>query len=395
MFSQEQNTASTLLRCSLRVPVASTLAQETTVNQQDQILNNQTRPSTVDNSRHSVSLLALTQNCQGKYEESGEMKLDQNGVKRRKISVEDDGLKRKQGTRRPKEEAGEKVEGEFGMAAEKGSPLAADEDIGDQEKATTEEGKGSSKEALDELDEELRMPVIPEPPLTRSQAKSLRNNLTHYVAKILEEPKKESHATDPERSEEQLDQVWTVLSITKGPLFVALGGILHRKEHFVKSVLLLSYFAFVSSVQTICQGLRDITVSLNNQLKVDQKAVRAAEAVANAPREEFEAAISVVARKVFDLYVLLSSPEDAGLDPLRNIVMDLLIGKGRNGKLKKAEVFQACKDQLRKELNNHEFQKILSLVARFILKPYQMALTRPVMQGPRTSKPTYQVFRYL
>ncbi|KAL9249878.1 DNA-directed RNA polymerase III subunit RPC5-like protein [Drosera capensis] len=116
----------------------------------------------------------------------------------------------------------------------------------------------------------------------------------------------------------------------------------------------------VCSGQTICQGLRDIAVSLNNQLKVDQKAVRAAEAIANAPREEFEAAISVVARKVFDLYVLLSSPEDPGLDPLRNIVVDLLIGKGRNGKLKKAEVFQACKDQLHKELTNHEFQKVIT-----------------------------------
>lgn len=116
----------------------------------------------------------------------------------------------------------------------------------------------------------------------------------------------------------------------------------------------------VCSVQTICQGLRDIAVSLNNQLKVDQKAVRAAEAIANSPREEFEAAISVVARKVFDLYVLLSSPEDAGLDRLRNIVIDLLIGKGRNGKLKKAEVFQACKDQLHQELTNHEFQKVIT-----------------------------------
>ncbi|GMH24116.1 hypothetical protein Nepgr_025959 [Nepenthes gracilis] len=83
----------------------------------------------------------------------------------------------------------------------------------------------------------------------------------------------------------------------------------------------------VCSFQAICQGIRDMAVSQSLLPKADART---------------------------------SSSEYPEFNPLRNVIIDLLIGRGPNAKLKKSEIFEAAKIKLQKEPTNTEFQKVIS-----------------------------------
>lgn len=113
----------------------------------------------------------------------------------------------------------------------------------------------------------------------------------------------------------------------------------------------------VCSFQTICQGLRGMAVSMSTLSKMDAGAALKA---VEAPPEELQAVISEIALNVHGLYVLKSSLEHPEVDSLRNVVVDLFVGRGANAKIKKSEVIEAAKIKLQKEPSNNEFQKVMA-----------------------------------
>jgi DNA-directed RNA polymerase-3 subunit RPC5 len=74
--------------------------------------------------------------------------------------------------------------------------------------------------------------------------------------------------------------------------------------------------SFVVSFQQICQGLRQLAISLSTLPKRDAKMVVAAAYGVDSP-EELQEIINQVAININDLYVLKSSPEHPEYDPLR------------------------------------------------------------------------------
>ncbi|OMO56869.1 DNA-directed RNA polymerase III subunit Rpc5 [Corchorus capsularis] len=114
----------------------------------------------------------------------------------------------------------------------------------------------------------------------------------------------------------------------------------------------------VCSLQLIRKGLRDLAVSLSTHPKADaRKEVKAAEG-ANAPEHELREVVSQVAVEVHGgLFILRSSPDHPEHDPLREVVINLLRAKE---KLKKADVFAAAQLSLKREINNNEYNKVMS-----------------------------------
>lgn len=80
----------------------------------------------------------------------------------------------------------------------------------------------------------------------------------------------------------------------------------------------------------------------------------------DAPPDELKKVIAQVAVNINELYVLKSSPEHPELDPLREVVINLLIGKGPNATLKRAEIFQAAKMALKRDISNAEYTKVMN-----------------------------------
>lgn len=116
----------------------------------------------------------------------------------------------------------------------------------------------------------------------------------------------------------------------------------------------------VCSFQTIRQGLRDMAVSMSTLPKADARAVVAAALSVDGPHEELQAVISEVAVNVHGVYVLKSSSEHPEFNPLRNVVIELFLGSGRNSKLKKSEIIEAAKSKLQRVPTNAEFQKVIT-----------------------------------
>ncbi|POO02573.1 DNA-directed RNA polymerase III subunit Rpc [Trema orientale] len=120
----------------------------------------------------------------------------------------------------------------------------------------------------------------------------------------------------------------------------------------------------VCSFQLICQGLRDLALNKLNLPKPDARFVKAASYGTDAP-EELRKLVDQVAINVNGLYVLKSSPEHPQYDPFRNVVIDLLCQNGPNAKLKKAEVFDAAKKALNRDINNNEYSKVMNEICVF------------------------------
>lgn len=116
----------------------------------------------------------------------------------------------------------------------------------------------------------------------------------------------------------------------------------------------------VCSFQLICERLRTLAISQSTLPKADPRMAVAAAYGVDAPPEELQEIINQVAMNIHGLYVLKSSPEHPEYDPLRRVVIDLLRAKPRDAMLKKADVFQAAKMVLKRDITNNEYSKVMS-----------------------------------
>ncbi|KAF5736057.1 SIN-like family protein putative isoform 1 [Tripterygium wilfordii] len=138
----------------------------------------------------------------------------------------------------------------------------------------------------------------------------------------------------------------TMTAETREALLKALPKVLHTHK--------------VCSFQLICQGLRDLAVSQATLPKADHRIAVAAANGIEAPREELEEVLSQCTINIHGFYVLKSSSEHPEYDPLRKVVIDLLLGQGPNAKLKKAEVSHAARLALKREFTSIEYNKVMT-----------------------------------
>ncbi|KAF8014247.1 hypothetical protein BT93_H0168 [Corymbia citriodora subsp. variegata] len=131
-------------------------------------------------------------------------------------------------------------------------------------------------------------------------------------------------------------------------------------EALPKALLKIFQSHKVCDFQFICQRLRGLALSQATLPKADPRMEKAAALGVDAPPDELKKVIAQVAVNIHELYVLKSSPEHPELDPLREVVINLLIGKGRNATLKRAEIFQAAKMALKRDISNAEYTKVMN-----------------------------------
>ncbi|XP_058207991.1 uncharacterized protein LOC131321021 [Rhododendron vialii] len=115
----------------------------------------------------------------------------------------------------------------------------------------------------------------------------------------------------------------------------------------------------VCSFQLICQRLREMAISESTRPKGIAREVKAAAIALDAPQEELLDLIGQVAINIHGVYVSKSSI-DPQYDPLRKIVIDLLIAEGPNAKLKRAAIVEAAKMQLNQDISPNAYQKVLN-----------------------------------
>ncbi|XP_042508096.1 DNA-directed RNA polymerase III subunit RPC5 [Macadamia integrifolia] len=116
----------------------------------------------------------------------------------------------------------------------------------------------------------------------------------------------------------------------------------------------------VCSLQLIREGLRDLALSKSNLPKADPRAAIAAAKGADAHLAELQDAISQVAVNIHGVYVLRSLPDHSDSNPLRNVIIKLFCAKEPNTTLKKADVVQAAKIDLKRDIKDSEFSKVIS-----------------------------------
>ncbi|KAB2005106.1 hypothetical protein ES319_D11G246900v1 [Gossypium barbadense] len=114
----------------------------------------------------------------------------------------------------------------------------------------------------------------------------------------------------------------------------------------------------VCSLQLIRKGLRDLALSQSTLPKADARLVVKAAYGADAPEHELQDVVSQVAVELHGgLFVMKSSQENPECDPLREVVINLLCVKD---KLKKAEVTAAAQVNLKRDITNNEYNKVMS-----------------------------------
>ncbi|KAJ8764454.1 hypothetical protein K2173_006194 [Erythroxylum novogranatense] len=116
----------------------------------------------------------------------------------------------------------------------------------------------------------------------------------------------------------------------------------------------------VCSFELICQGLRDLAIAQSTLPKADPRMTIAAASGADAPPEELKEVISEVATFVHGSYVLKSSSDHPEYDSLRKVVIDLLLARGPDAKIKKADILEAAKLALRRDVANNEYNKVMT-----------------------------------
>ncbi|KAK7246400.1 hypothetical protein RIF29_41268 [Crotalaria pallida] len=112
----------------------------------------------------------------------------------------------------------------------------------------------------------------------------------------------------------------------------------------------------VCSFQMICQGLREMAVSKSTLSKTDSKIVVDAARSLDGPPEELKTVINEIAYHIHGSYVLKSSEDE----PFRDVVINLFRGSGPNAKLKRAEIVEAARRKLSREVTNTEYHKVMS-----------------------------------
>ncbi|CAI9781011.1 unnamed protein product [Fraxinus pennsylvanica] len=131
------------------------------------------------------------------------------------------------------------------------------------------------------------------------------------------------------------------------------------REALMKALQKLFKSIKVCSFQQICQRLRDLAVSESTRSRgFAKEAVAAANSIGVFP-DELQAIISQFAFNIHGVYVPKSSPDHPQYDPFRKVVIDLLIAEGPNAKLKKAPIVEAAKMELKRDIPQIEYQKVL------------------------------------
>ncbi|XP_024023312.1 DNA-directed RNA polymerase III subunit RPC5 [Morus notabilis] len=120
----------------------------------------------------------------------------------------------------------------------------------------------------------------------------------------------------------------------------------------------------VCSLQLMCQGLRELALNKLNLPKADDRFARAA-ACGTASPGELVKLLDETAINIHGLYVLKSSAEHPQYDPFRNVVIDLLRQNGLAAKLKKAEIFDAAKNALKRDVTSNEYSKVMNEICVF------------------------------
>ncbi|KAK3033827.1 hypothetical protein RJ639_034245 [Escallonia herrerae] len=129
------------------------------------------------------------------------------------------------------------------------------------------------------------------------------------------------------------------------------------REALLKALQKLFQSHRVCRSEHICQRLREMAVSESNHRKGIAREAIAAVNVVNAHPEQLGEVITTVAREIYGVYVSKSSPDHPQYDQLRGIVIDLLIVRGPKAKLKKAEIIDVAKMQLKRDITPNEIQK--------------------------------------
>lgn len=75
----------------------------------------------------------------------------------------------------------------------------------------------------------------------------------------------------------------------------------------------------------------------------------------------FQSTVGQRVLKTSSTFHLLYNAQDC-IRPCRDVVIDLLRGSGPNAKLKKAEILEAARLKLRREVPNNEFTKVSFLL---------------------------------
>ncbi|CAL5367223.1 unnamed protein product [Camellia sinensis] len=135
---------------------------------------------------------------------------------------------------------------------------------------------------------------------------------------------------------------------------------IETREALPKALQKLFQTHKVCSFQQICQRLREMALSESTRPKgVPKDAIAAAKGF-DTPQEELLEIIGQVATNIHGVYVSKSSSDHPQYDPLRKVVIDLLIAEGPNAKLKKASIVEAAKMQLNRDITPNEYQKVLN-----------------------------------
>ncbi|KAK4393648.1 hypothetical protein Sango_1835600 [Sesamum angolense] len=131
------------------------------------------------------------------------------------------------------------------------------------------------------------------------------------------------------------------------------------REAVTKALQKLFKSIKVCSFQQISQRLRDMAVSESKRSTgFAREAVAAANSIDAFP-DELQAIISHVAVNIHGICVPKSSPDNPQYDPFRKIVIDLFLAEGPNAKLKKAPIVEAAKMELKRDIAQIEYQKVL------------------------------------
>ncbi|KAK6150925.1 hypothetical protein DH2020_015857 [Rehmannia glutinosa] len=115
----------------------------------------------------------------------------------------------------------------------------------------------------------------------------------------------------------------------------------------------------IKNFQQISQLLRDMAVSESaRSTGFAREAVVAANSIDAYP-DELQTIINQVAVNIHGICVPKSSPDNPQYDPFRKVVIDLFVAEVPNAKLKKATILEASKMELKREISQIEYQKVL------------------------------------
>ncbi|KAJ0253864.1 Uncharacterized protein HA466_0114710 [Hirschfeldia incana] len=115
----------------------------------------------------------------------------------------------------------------------------------------------------------------------------------------------------------------------------------------------------VCSYETICQRLRDLAVATSNNPRVDSGMAQQVALAVDSYPEELQIVISEMTVDIHGSFVSRSSHDHPEYDPLRDVVINLLLGNPHGAKIMKADVFAAGRSILGREITNNEYQKVM------------------------------------